>query len=68
LILIDTLTPILKEETQKIFHGGEQRQKFSGTVAPNQCQAMLITCLEVHTLLKVSKTGGILAKTHTNVF
>jgi len=43
-------------------------QKFSATLAPIQFQAMLISQFELHILPKVSKTVGILAKTHENVF
>jgi hypothetical protein len=45
-----------------------QRQKFSATVAPMQFQAMLISLFQLYIFPKVSKTVGILAKMHENLF
>jgi hypothetical protein len=44
-----------------------QRQKCSATLAPIQFQAMKISHFELLIVLRVSKTVGILAKTHKNV-
>jgi len=49
---------------QKFIRGRAQRQKCSATLAPIQCQAMLIYHFELHILPKVSKTIGLLAITH----
>jgi hypothetical protein len=70
-ILGDGAALILKicvEKLQKFIRGRAQREKCSATLAPIQCQAMLISHFELHVLPKVSKTVGILAKTHKNVF
>ena len=42
--------------------GRAQRQKYSATLAPIQCQAILISHFELHILPNVSKTVAILAK------
>jgi hypothetical protein len=43
-------------------------KNLSAALAPIQFQAMLIYHFELHILPKVSKTVGILAKTHKNLF
>jgi hypothetical protein len=52
----------------KFIRGRAQREKCSATLAPIQCLAMLISHFELHILPKFTKTVGILAKTHKNLF
>jgi hypothetical protein len=64
-ILGDAAALILKtcvKKLQKFIRGRVQRQNFSATLAPIQCQALLISHFDLQILLKVSKTIGILAK------
>jgi len=70
-ILGDAAALILKirlKKLQKFIRGRAHRQKCSATLAPIQCQAMLIYHFELHILPKVSKTVAILAKTLKNGF
>jgi hypothetical protein len=67
----DAAAPILKiclKKVQKFSRGRAQRQKCSATLAPIQCQAIIISHFDLHILPKVSKTVVLLAKTHKNVF
>jgi hypothetical protein len=69
-ILGDGAALILKmcvKKLQNFIRGRAQRQKCFATLTPIQCQTMLISHFELHILFKVSKTVGILAKTHKNV-
>jgi hypothetical protein len=64
-ILGDGAALILKicvKKLQKFIRGRLQRQKCYSTLAPNHCQAMLISHFELHLLPKVTKTVSILAK------
>ena len=67
MILGDAAALILKTCVKKITkiysRQGEASKMFRDTVVPIQCQAMLISHIELHILPKVSKTVGILAKT-----
>jgi len=53
---------------QKFIRGRAQRRKCSATLAPIQVLALLISLKLANSLPMVSKTVGILAKTHKNVF
>jgi len=56
------------QKIRKFIRGRAHRRKCSATQAPIQCQDMLNSHFELHILPKVSKTVGILAKTHKHVF
>ena len=59
----------MREKIYKnLFAGRAQGQKCSETLAPIQCQAVLIYHFELQILPKVSKSIGILVKTLKNGF
>jgi hypothetical protein len=59
-----------EEKLQKFILGGVQRQNFFATMAPIQCQAILISYSVVHILIKGSnnKTRRVVAKMHKYIF